>query len=59
MKTFGFRQCVKIISLLFAKTEFLPVKREFNGIILVQPPVFRINSFSRRISLPRNQTQGN
>ena len=37
MKTFGFRQCVKIISLLFAETEFLLVKREFNGIIHVQP----------------------
>ena len=38
-----------------AKRICLLAKREFNGIIHVQPPVFRINSFSRSISLSWNQ----
>ena len=38
-----------------AKRIFFLGKREFDGIIDVQPSVFRINSFSRRISLAWNQ----
>ena len=38
------------------EANFLLAKREFDGIIHVQPSVFRINSFSRSISLSWNQT---
>ena len=39
-----------------SRTEFFLAKRKSNGIIHVQPSVFRINSFSPRISLPGRQT---
>ena len=37
------------------RSEFFLAKRKFDGIIHVQPSVFRINSFSQRISLKLNQ----
>ena len=40
---------------LASEANFLLAKREFNGIIHVQPSVLRINSFSRSISLSWNQ----
>ena len=47
-----------MVLLLTAEAKYFLAKRKFNGIIHVQPSVFRINSFSRRISVAWNQALG-
>ena len=55
LSLFSPSQWVELNSILTGEANFLLAKREFNGIIHVQPSVFRINSFSRSISLSWNQ----